>query len=215
MSDLSPAPHLAPAIGGHRRSNFGLIVTGAVLVVLGGAWLLDALDVVRLRAALILPGLLVLVGLALMIGSFDRPHPGLIPLGVLLTVATVFGALTPPEALQGGVGDRTWVVASAADLRERYEVGVGNLTLDLTQLPLTGTRTVRVAVGAGDLTVIVPSGTAVRAEASVGAGEVIVFDQRSDGLSVRRTVQTDGYDNATNRLNLDLQLGTGTIEVRR
>lgn len=42
-----------------------------------GSQLLDAIDVVRIRAALTLPGLLV-VGVALMVGSFERPPPGLI-----------------------------------------------------------------------------------------------------------------------------------------
>ncbi len=215
MSDTDRSTDMAtPAADRRGRVNVGLVMTGAALMALGAAWLLDATDAVRLQAALVLPGLLILVGLVLMIGSFERAHPGLVTIGSLLTVATLFSALAPAEALQGGVGDRRYLVGNEDDLHPRYEVGLGNLTLDLSQLQLTQPRTVRVAMGAGDLVVIVPDQVEVRVEASVGAGEAILFDQRTSGLSLHRTARSDDHNADATRLNLDLQLGAGTIEVR-
>jgi len=215
VSDTDRSTDMATPTADRRdRVNVGLVMTGTVLVALGAAWLLDATDVVRLQASLVLPGLLILVGLVLMIASFERAHPGLVTIGALLTAATLFSALAPAEALQGGVGDRRYLVGTEDDLHPRYEVGLGNLTLDLSQLQLTQARTVRVAMGAGDLVVIVPDQVEVRVEASVGAGEAILFDQRTSGLSLHRTARSDDHNADATRLNLDLQLGAGTIEVR-
>ena len=57
-----------------QRGRYGAIVTGALLMVVGGLWLLDVTDVIDLEAAMVLPVALGVIGLALIIGSFDGPH---------------------------------------------------------------------------------------------------------------------------------------------
>jgi predicted membrane protein len=204
-----------PSAAPRARLHFGQIVVGVVLVVLGVVWLLDVLGAIDLRAAVVLPALLAAVGVALMMGSLRGPHPGLVAAGVVLTVITLFAALTPAEALRGGIGQRRYLVTRAADLRSEYEVGIGDLTLDLSSLDLTSSRSVTVTVGAGDLKVIVPDGIALAVEASSGAGEIVVLDERSDGLSPDVSYRSPGYAEAVVQLELDLELGAGRIEVRR
>jgi predicted membrane protein len=224
-SARGPAAGVEPIPGQARAEaggfHLGRIVGGLVLVVLGALWLADVTDVLTLRAAIVLPALLVVVGLALVAGSFQGSHPTLVTIGVLLAVATVFSALSPPEALRGGIGSRRYTVTDPTELRSRYQVGLGDLTLDLSDLTLDHDRAVDVDLGAGDLTVIVPAGLAVTVDARAGAGEIVLFGQREDGLSVERhdSHQGDGQAGGAahhgGELDLDLEVGAGRIEVRR
>lgn len=206
------APGPAPAATGF---DFGRVVAGLILAALGVVWLLDATDVVRARAGVVLPALLITVGVALVVGSWQGSHPSLITVGVLLAVATVFGALAPPEALRGGVGQRTYTVETMNQLKARYQVGLGDLTLDLSKLDLTGNRRVEVHAGVGDVVVVIPPEAEVTVDASVGAGEITLFDDdATNGVSVRRTIRQGGDDGSTGSLDLRIELGVGRIEVR-
>lgn len=188
---------------------------GAILVVFGALWSLDVADVIELRAALILPGLLAVVGLALIVGATDGPHPGLVVFGVLLTVAVVAAAVAPPNAFRGGIGERNHRVERQADLATRYDVGVGDLSLDLRDLQLTESTEVEVTVGAGEMRVMLPEDIEVSIDASAGAGDIDLLGERSDGISVSRTYESDGFDTADTRLRLELDVAAGSIEVTR
>jgi hypothetical protein len=194
--------------------SFSQTVAGAVLLLLGAAWLLDQLDMVELRAAYVLPGLLTIVGLALVVGSLRRQHGGLIALGTILTVFTVFAAVTPSESLRGGLGQRDYVINDEADLAGRYELAVGDMNLDLSRLRLTSPTRVRVAIGTGDLTVILPVDADVSVTATTGAGQIRMLDEEVDGLAVKRTYRTPAFSVADNPLELELEMGAGSIEVR-
>lgn len=212
MSALQ-APTSSDSTPARFRLDYGHTVAGLVLVVLGAVWLADVADVVQLRASLLLPGLLTVVGVALVVGSLTGPHPGLLTVGVLLALATIFSALSPPEAFRGGIGQRTWTVSDVAELKPSYEVGLGDLTLDLSALTIEGDRSVQVSVGAGNLVVRVPAGVPVRVEASVGAGDISLFGEKANGLSVERTINREGPATAPGQLRLDLEVGAGEIEV--
>lgn len=203
------------ATRGPGNRPYGSIVLGLVLVAAGILWLLDALDVFDLRAALVLPILLALVGLALVIGSFDGPHSGLVVFGVFLTVAVVLAAVFPPNAFTGGIGERTYRVTSQENLDPSYNVGMGTLTLDLSALTLTESTSVDVTVGAGELLIRLPADVPVAIEASTGAGEVDLLGEQTDGLSVNREYQSPDYDTAEISLTLDLNVAAGEIEVTR
>lgn len=198
-----------------RRSSdgFGQVAVGVLLLVLGSIWLADTVDLIRLRAAIVLPGLLAATGLAIMIASVRGPHPGLMTLGVFLTVATVFASLAPPEAIRGGIGQRRHHVESQTELDSRYELGLGDMTLDLGGLELIEDEQVSVTMGAGDLLVILPPDLAVDIEASAAAGELILLGDQVDGVSLEQSFRSDGLDEAPVRLELELEIGAGRIEV--
>lgn len=211
--ETRPAPEQAPP---ERRSwsrDYGSVVLGLVLVFAGGLWLLDVLDVLELRAAVVLPAILSIVGLALILGSADGPHSGLVVFGIFLTVAVVAAAATPPNAFSGGIGERTHRIGAQDSLEPTYNVGVGDLWLDLTDLDLTESAMVDVTVGAGEMRIDLPDDVAVRVDASVGAGEIVLLGQTTDGLSVTRSYQSPGFDDAGVTLTLDLDVATGRIEV--
>lgn len=209
--DIKPSEVTTPV----RGRPFASVVLGTILLVVGAVWLLDAIDLVDIRPGVVLPAALAVVGLALVIGSFDGPHSGLVTFGVFLTVAVVLSAVAPFDAFRGGVGERNYRVQTQADLETDYRVGVGDLEIDLSDLRMTDSATVRGSVGAGTLRVILPSDVAVSIDASSGAGKVDLLGQETDGLSVSRTYESPGFDDAEVQLRLVLDVGTGEIEVDR
>ncbi|MDH3293557.1 MAG: LiaF-related protein [Acidimicrobiia bacterium] len=210
----SPVGDQPPETRG-MTSPLGPTTVGVVLVLLGAAWLLDLGEVIELRAALVLPALLTLVGAALIVGSLRGPHPGLIAFGTVLTLLVGIAAVAPPEAIRGGLGERHHVVTRTSDLDSQYEVGIGDLVLDLSQLDLDEARNVRITVGAGDLNVILPADLPVDVEATSGAGEIILFGDKVDGVGLDENYRDDDYSDEDPGLALTLEIGAGAIEVTR
>jgi len=194
---------------------YGAVVSGALIFLVGALLLLDALDLIELRASMILPSVLTLIGLALVVGSFNGPHPGMITAGVFVTLGVLAIAATPPEAFSGGVGGQEVRVTDEADLDASYEVGVGELTLDLSDLVLTDSKVVDVNVGAGDLTITLPPDLAVDITALASAGRVDLLGDEGNGVSVTRSFVSEGFESADVTLTLDLEVAAGNIEVNR
>jgi hypothetical protein len=193
----------------------GPILGGSILVILGGLWALDLAGALNLKAAVVLPSVLIVIGLALIVGAADGPHSGLIVTGMFLSVAVIVLAATPLSSWTGGVGERRYRVTDQAALEPRYAVGVGELVLDLRDLALVDSASVAVSVGAGDLTVLLPPSVAVDIEATSGAGEVALLGEKAEGLAVSRSYRSEGFDTADLGLSLDLDVGAGSIEVTR
>lgn len=198
-----------------RPRRYGAVVLGALFVVGGGLWMLDILDVIELQMGILLPAFLAVIGLALVIGSFDGTHPGLITAGVLVALASLAVVATPHDAFRGGIGDRTVTVSGQETLLQRYDIGMGNLTLDLSELEMTVPATVEVTAGAGNITVILPQDVTVAIEASAGAGQIDLLGRTADGLSVDRSYVSEGIDAEEAMLTLDLDVAAGNIEVTR
>ncbi len=197
-----------------KTVGYGTVVTGALLVVIGALWLLDVADVLELRAAIVLPAILSVIGLALILGARGGPHPGLVVAGVFVTIAMVAAAVAPTNAFHGGIGPRQFTVTEQSGLAPRYDVGVGDLRVDMSGLVMTESATVGITVGAGEMTVVLPPGVAVEIDASAGAGQIDLLGGRSEGLSVNRTYRSVGFEDAAVTLTLDLDVAAGKIEVR-
>ena len=132
-------------------------------------------------------------------------------LALLLVTVAVFVAVFPVH-LSRGVGNETYVPASAADLHRSYKLGVGDLFLDLrnVRLPVGETKlTTRVDVGG--LRVIVPPGAAVRVKADVRLGYLNLFGEANDGRNVDDAVTERG----ARVLALDAHVGAGSLRVSR
>ena len=195
----------------------GTIVFGAMLIVVGMAWLLERLDVVDIDPSMILPSLLAVIGIALLIGAWDGEHSALVVLGVIAAILTVIAAVTPFGSLNGGIGDRQHTPRSAAELSTEYTLAIGQLNLDLTELATAdlGRQHVTVRVGAGEATITVPPALGLAIDASVGAGDVILFDTKWSGLNVDRSYRSPGYVVETNSIVLDIEVMAGQVEVTR
>ncbi len=216
MTTLDSPPELKtpPAVPTDTKRPIARIVGGLVLVLIGALWLLQRAGIVDLNVTTVLALGTMVTGVSLMILSREGPHPGLIVLGTILAVVTLATATAPFEGFQGGVGDRTVVVASAGDIATEYNLAMGKLVIDLSDVddleidtPLTA------SVGTGELIVRVPAGSNVSVEARVGAGQIQVFGREVDGVGLDETLFSPGYDPDAPTFVLDLAVFTGRVEV--
>jgi hypothetical protein len=190
------------------------VLVGALLVLVGIGWLLDATGVVVPWRA-ILPASLIAVGLACAAGAFRGRQHALMVVGVVLLVVLSLAAAVDwnLDVPLTGVGDRSERPTSPAQLRE-YRLGVGNFELDLRQLQLPpGTTTVEARVGIGELAVEVPQGVSVQVVASSGLGEVQVFGDQDSGIASR--IDAASEQGGDRRLELDARVGLGQVRVER
>jgi hypothetical protein len=196
-----------------RGIGLGQVVTGAILVLIGVAWLIEAAGWADLPWRVLLAGALIVVGAALMYGSRTASHGGLIAFGVILAVVMALSSAIEVLAdipLSGGIGEqRHHPVASVED---EYRWGIGSMRIDLrdTTVELEGLE-IEASVGIGELVVFLPEGTSVAVDARSGIGEAVVLERRSSGLGSEVTV-TDGDGEM---LVLDLDVAIGKVEVRR
>lgn len=221
MSDLPSAPLAPPPPEPPPRPPLplGRLLLGAVLVLIGLGWLLDLTGAVELDWAIVWPLALILVGAGLIVASWEgRSRGGLVTLGIVLTILLTVGTAAEVP-IGGGVGDRVERPGSLREIPRRYELAVGQLTVDLrgvrwfsTEVP--GSVRVRARLGLGDLVVLVGEGfPCVSTRARAGLGEVVVFGERAGGITPE--YRTEVVCLAAPVLELDLSVGLGKVEVRR
>jgi predicted membrane protein len=212
-----PAPAADPVPPGNgdaaHRLSLGQVVTGAILVMIGIAWLFEAADWADIPWRGLLAGALIVVGVALMLGARRGSHGGLIAFGVILAVVMAVSSAIEVLAdipLSGGIGEQQHRPVVQVD--DEYRWGIGSMKLDLrdVETELEG-LTIEASVGIGELVVYVPGEVAVDVDARSGIGEVDIFGQKSAGLGSDLHVA----DEADPRLVLDLDVAIGKVEVRR
>jgi hypothetical protein len=203
----------------------GHIVLGAILVLLGVGWLLEALDLADVPWRFLLPSALIIVGVALAFGARTGRHGGLVAVGVVLTVLVLLaGAI---EALvdipfSGGIGEEA--LRPTAVVEDEYRWGIGKMTLDLRGAGSLAGEQIEASVVIGELVVIVPADVALIVTAQSGVGEVIVLGERSEGFdadlecvgtSLDVNCGGGGAVSGEPSLRLDLEVAIGKVEVRR
>jgi hypothetical protein len=201
----APRPH----------SPLGRLTVAATALALGVFGLVD-LAGAPIPAVAYLAVALAVVGAGLVVGAwFGRARWLIAPGVVLALVLTVAAAVDRADPVGETV---TWRPASIAELQPAYTVDVGNAVLDLSAVDLTGPRqTVRVDVGVGNLTVIVPATADVRASARVDVGNANVLGTRWAGLGQSTRTVTDAGPDGTGGGDLVVRatVDIGNLEVRR
>jgi Cell wall-active antibiotics response 4TMS YvqF len=188
----------------------GSVALGLVLAGLGVIWLLEVSDTVDLDTGVWVGIVLVGIGIGVIASPSGGARVLLIVLG--LFVALIGGALAATDVeFSGGVGDRTESPTSVGELDDPYELGVGRLELDLTELDLDEDTTVRAQIGIGQLVVTVPAARPVSVDAEIGAGDVDVLGEHDDGWNA--DVQTEADRGVGPELHLELEGGMGGIRV--
>jgi hypothetical protein len=215
-----PPPRLPQPSGAassaSRNVPTGRLLAGALLVLFGIGWLVEALGVADVPWDVVLPAALIALGGVVVVNARGgRSQGGLIALGLVLTVVlTVGSAIDVP--LTGGVGDRTFRPATLSVLRSDYGLAIGQLDLDLRDLPRSGpdvSRVVHVHLGIGQVVVHVRSGALIVVRAHAEAGQVIVFGRSNGGFNVDGGFQPR-VPAGTSLLTIDVTVGLGEVQVR-
>ena len=207
------------ALGGNINGDPARTVGKLALAALIGVAVAGAALGVGLAAALgggvVIASLAVVAGLALIGTAFVGGARWLIvpALALVLPLGIVSAAGID---LDGGVGDRDYHPASVAQLRDHYEVGIGSLTVDMTDLDLPADETTNLAldVGMGEAVLYVPSDACVSSDVQIGVGASDVFDRDNDGVDVNYTEDSPAPAGRP-KLHINADIGVGVIEVVR
>lgn len=105
-------------------------------------------------------------------------------------------------------------ISRSSDLDDDYGYPFGNVTVDLTGLQLDEPRHTHVFVGRGDLTVIVPTTLPVTVDAYSAIGSVTVDGHEVSGLQAEQDRVLNNGLGSGSVLDLDLQVGAGSVTVR-
>ncbi len=193
----------------------GLIALASLAAVLGVALVLNTLAEIFVGATTVIGAGMAIVGLLITIGSFRGRVLPLIPLAVGLLILLPASPIID-HAITDGIGSSDITVSSVDDLLPVYEVGVGGLTLDLSQLEITEDTVVSAEVGTGSLTVTVPRETAVLASGETTIGSLWMLGEGRGGIGNDLRVRPNSsHSEDAPRLILDLKTTIGSIDVYR
>ena len=132
-------------------------------------------------------------------------------IALVLISAAIFASIVHVH-LGRGVGERTYVPAGVQEVHRNYNLGVGDLRVDLSnaQFP-AGETHVKARVDVGELRVIVPNDVAVRVNGDAQFGDLNLLGSLTDGHNVSTTHEEVGK----RVLVLDVHVGAGAVDVER
>jgi phage shock protein PspC (stress-responsive transcriptional regulator) len=158
-----------------------------------------------------------LAGMALVGEGLRRTAPWLIGLALLLALPA--GAVAAADVrFDGGIGEQTYTPVTAAEIPDDgYELGVGQLTIDLRQMNIKRGETVELPaeLGLGQMIVSVPSGVCVTGEAEAKGGELLVRGVSNSGANAEfERGAAPGSDLPTVEIDAELQFGQLVVTDR-
>lgn len=130
-------------------------------------------------------------------------------LAILATAAVITAFSWFNVSLGDGTGDRVYAPTTAAAVQPSYNLGIGNLKIDLSHVPFTTPTHVKARLGIGELKVIVPTNASVVVDAHAKVGDLYVLNRHDDGRNA--VVHTGGGT----ILYLDARVGAGRVDVVR
>lgn len=223
---FQPAASHPPMIGTEPdvqrpRAVLGPVTAFSAVAALGVLAAVDAATAADVPVAAYLAVPLAVVGMGLVIGAWFGRSRGLIALGAALTLL-----LVPVAAIEQLVTSDSGAAAfEPVVLVERQpddvdgavlEYSAGDIRWDMSGVDFTGTSAeARVDVGAGTLVVEIPDAVTLVLDATVGAGEIDALGDTGSGFGVEIRRTFEGADSAGGTLNLDVEMGMGTVEVDR
>jgi phage shock protein PspC (stress-responsive transcriptional regulator) len=202
-----------------RESSFlGRLTIAFALLTVGVAWVLGEAGAITFTAQIGFALALLVVGLGLVVGTWvGRARWLALPAIFVLVPGLLVASLVQDGNLHlgGGIGDRNYSPVAVVDVADQYELGIGQLVVDLSDLDLAG-GTVETAahVGIGSLKIYVPEDASVTVDTSIGAGQFDIFDTRQDGTGIEETVSEPGVEGA-GRIRIDTSVSLGDLEVVR
>lgn len=193
----------------------GRLTIGAMLIGLGLLALLDNIPDLPLEAdpRHYLALAVVILGGGLILGGFAGRARWLIIVGAILIPTLMFSPVFEYD-WSSDTFDQTVSPSAFEELEASYTVDVGNLVIDLRNLPWDGeTVELSATVDAGNLEIRFPDDIAVIGEASVDVGRVSAQGRQSAGIGDPRLELDIPGDSGT--VLLDARVDVGNIDIER
>jgi phage shock protein PspC (stress-responsive transcriptional regulator) len=209
----APAPRPART---EPRSYLGLITLSIAAIVGGLLWVLG-ISGVSVPAVVVAAAMLGVLGVGLLVGAFRGRARWLITPALLLLLITQAASVVPrvvSDTAGAGVGEPRWTPTTSSS---QFELAAGDALLDLGSLP-TGTSTVEVNVGIGQLRVLIPADTRVVLTGQVGVGNLDLptgSDKSGTDVVVERTFDPLVTTGDVRIVELNAEVGLGELQVRR
>jgi phage shock protein PspC (stress-responsive transcriptional regulator) len=185
-----------------------------LLVLLAAGGFFGVFAAAALGGGVVVAVLAVVTGLVLVATAFVGGPRWLILPAVVLVLPLAIVAAADID-FDGGFGEREYRPATVSELRGGYDVGMGELIVDLRDLDLPAGRTnVNVDVGAGRALVLVPENACVSSDVQIGIGHSDVLDRDHDGVDVAYAAAASAPP-GTPEVHVDADMGVGELEVRR
>jgi phage shock protein PspC (stress-responsive transcriptional regulator) len=212
---ISPTPprRQRPPKPPRERSMLGRLTMAIGLIVVASMALVDASDLaVDIEPFHYFAVIIAIFGIALLIGAWAGRARWLIIIGILIAPLLWLSMLLP-TSWDFSVGEFYHVPASVQEVTGPYELGAGQMTIDLTDLSsgeLAEIGTIEATLNLGEMIVRLPEDVGVEVRAEVTAGEVSgPFDTVSGiGIGITRDVGPE-----PTVLVLDLNVGLGAINI--
>ena len=165
----------------------------------------------------VVAGLVLAIGVAIAATAFIADARRVAPwlLASALILALPAGGIAAADIrFDGGIGEREYRPALLTDLpADGYQLGVGQMVVDLRDLPWEDGQTVSLSseLGLGQMIVSVPPSVCVNADAKGKAGVLVVRGEKSDGVDLE--VDQSHQRGAAPRLDLDAEIQLGQLIV--
>ena len=190
----------------------GKVVLGLFVLLLAGCAAVFSAWAGATGHGVAVAGVVVAIGVLMAIAAFRGGARWLIAPAVVLAVP--LGLVAAADISFGdGVGEREYRPTTFASVPDEYGYGVGQLQVDLRELPWNQNSVVELEVdqGIGETVIAVPEGVCVSAHATAGAGDLNIAGARSDGLDPE--VDLEAPPQARPRLDLTAHIDLGAIRL--
>ncbi len=223
-ASVATKPPKAPKVKKPRppKSMLGRLTMAVTLIALSSMAIVELAEIAHFQPYEYAAVALGAVAVGLLVGAWVGRAYWLIFVGLLIAPVLFFSALLPKVA-DWSVGDPGYVPTSIHEVPDSYDLGIGQLTVDLTGLTaeeLTELAVIDAEVGLGQLVVRLPAEVGATVDAEVGVGAITggpAFDStvlntfEYSGVGVDRvfTIGSPPHD-----LRLNLEVGMGEISIR-
>jgi phage shock protein PspC (stress-responsive transcriptional regulator) len=198
--------------GEHGGTPLAKIALTLLLIVVAALGFVAVAFGAALGGGAVIAGLVIALGGALVISSFLGGRRWLVLPALVIAIPLGFVAAAGLD-VNGGVGDRDYQPTTVAELEDGYQLGIGQMNLDLTQVDLPPGRTpLKLDMGIGSVRMLVPDDVCVASDVRVGAGYARVLDRDNGGLDVDWR-QSPIEDAGVKRLVVHGDVGIGELQV--